>query len=52
MASASIAKKLKTILDFLIDKSQTGFITGRYIGHSTCLVYDIMYFAEKTPNAY
>ena len=48
MASASIANRLKTILDFLIDKSQTGFITGRYIGHSTRLVYDIMYFTEKT----
>ena len=48
MASASIANRLKTILDFLIDKSQPGFITGRYIGHSTRLVYDIMYFTEKT----
>ena len=48
MASASIANRLKTILDFLIDKSQTGFITVRYIGHSTCLVYDIMYYTEKT----
>ena len=47
MASASIANRLKTILDFLIDKSQTGFITGRYIGHSTRLFYD-MYFTEKT----
>ena len=41
MASASIANRLKTILDFLIDKSQTGFITGRYIGHSTHMVYDV-----------
>ena len=48
MASASIANRFKTILDFLIDRSQTGFIIGRYIGHSTRLVYDIMYFTEKT----
>ena len=48
MVSASIANRLKTILDFLIDKSQTEFITGRYIGHSTRLVYDIMYCTEKT----
>ena len=47
-ASTSIANRLKTILEFLIDKSQTGFITVRYIGHSTRLVYDIMYFTEKT----
>ena len=26
MASASIANRLKTILDFLIDKSQTGLV--------------------------
>ena len=35
------------VLDDLIDKTQTGFIPGRYIGHSTRLVYDIMHFAEK-----
>ena len=37
---------LKTILNF--DKSQTELITGRYIGHSTRLVYNIMYFTKKT----
>ena len=52
MASASIANRLKTILDFLIDKSQTGFITDRYIGHSTHLVCDIMYYTEKTQKGF
>ena len=30
-----------------MDKTQTGFISGRYIGHSTPLVYDIMHCTEK-----
>ena len=47
IASASIANRLKLFLNHLVDKSQTGFIAGRYIGHSTRLVYGIMYFSEK-----
>ena len=47
IASASIANRLKLFLSHLVDKSQTGFIAGRYISHSTHLVYDIMYFSEK-----
>ena len=30
--SASIANRLKPHLDYLISKTQTGFLTGRYIG--------------------
>ena len=45
MASA-IAERLKTVLDKLISKSQTGFIKGRYIGGSIRLIYDIMNFTE------
>ena len=47
IASSAIASRLKTTLDYLVDKTQTGFISGRYIGHSTRLVYDIMYCTEK-----
>ena len=47
IASAAIASRLKTVLDYLVDKTQTGFIAGRYIGHSTRLVYDIMHCTEK-----
>ena len=47
IASSAIASRLKTTLDYLVDKTQTGFISGRYIGHSTRLVYDIMHCTEK-----
>ena len=47
IASASIANQLKTMLDKLINKDQSGFISGRYIGDNTRLVYDLMQFVEK-----
>ena len=46
MASGAIANRLKTVLDILIDKDQTGFIKGRFIGENTRLIYDIMNFTE------
>ena len=45
--SASIANKLKPHLDYLISKTQTGFLTGRYIGENARLVYDILHETEK-----
>ena len=30
----------------LINKDQTGFISGRFIGENTCLLYDIMKITE------
>ena len=45
--SAAIANRLKSTLESLIDKTQTGFIHDRYNGHSTRLVYDITYHTEK-----
>ena len=48
IASASIANRLKTILNDIISDSQNGFLDGRYIGESTRLVYDIIHHCEKS----
>ena len=37
---------IKPFLDALIKDTQNGFVSGRYIGESTRLVYDIMSFTE------
>ena len=38
IASASIAILIKTVIDKLIIKDQSGFIAGRYIGDNTQIV--------------
>ena len=47
LASATIANRLKKVLSILISKSQTGFMSGRFIGESTRLTYDIMHYVDK-----
>ena len=47
LASATIAGRLKKVLDNLISDSQCGFIKGRFIGESTRLVYDLMHYTES-----
>ena len=47
IASASIANRLKGLLANLINEDQTGFISNRYIGENTRLIYDIMFYTEK-----
>ena len=47
IASASIANRIKTVIDKLISRDQTGFISGRYIGDNTRLVYDLMQFVDE-----
>ena len=47
LASAAIANRIKPILNYLIDRSQTGFISGRNIAESTRLVYDIIHTTDK-----
>ena len=46
LLSSAIAERLKTVLDKLVSKCQTGFIKGRFIGESTRLIYDIMNYTE------
>ena len=46
MASAVIAERIKPHLDKIISRSQTGFLSGRYIGETTRLVYDLMHYTE------
>ena len=47
IASGCIAERLKTVLTKLISSDQTGFISGRYIGENTRLIYDIMNITEE-----
>ena len=46
-ASACISNRLKKVLDKLIHDDQKGFISGRFIGENTRLMYDIIYETEK-----
>ena len=50
IVSATIANRLKTVLQYLIDSSQSAHLRGRFIGDNIRLVYDIIQFAklEKT----
>ena len=47
LASGSIAERIKQVLDKLISKEQTGFMSGRYIGENTRLIYDILHITDK-----
>ena len=47
MFSTAIANRLKKVHNKLVSETQTGFITGRFIGKNTKIVYDIMHYLEK-----
>ena len=46
IASLALANRLKTVLDCLISKTQSGFIKGRFNGDSTRLIYDLIHLIE------
>ena len=45
--SSSAANRLKGVLDKLISRTQTGFISGRYIRENIRLIYDLLHYTEK-----
>ena len=46
--SAAVSARMQSVMDKLIDKGQTAYIKGRFIGENTRLVYDaINYLIEK-----
>ena len=53
MASASKARRIKTVIDKLISRDQSGypfkniFKSGRYIGHNTQIVYDLKQLVDE-----
>ena len=47
IGSSAIANRIKKILDYVISPEQSGFISGRYIGDSTRLIYDLMCYTDQ-----
>ena len=47
LASGCIAERMKLILNKLISNDQTGFMSGRYIGENTRLIYDILHITDE-----
>ena len=46
LCSAAIVNRIKPLLNKIIDKTQCGFVQGRYIGECTRLVYDILSYTK------
>ena len=46
VVSTAIANRLKTIIGHIISPCQTAYISGRYIGENTRLLFDILTFAR------
>ena len=48
LGSSAIANRIKKYMNKLISPEQSGFISGRYIGDNTRLIYDLMYCCENS----
>ncbi len=46
IATTAFARRLQCVLDKIISTDQSGYIKGRYIGHSIRLIKDIMDYAK------
>ena len=42
-----MAIRIKTVIDNLISRDQSGVISGRYTGDNTRIVYDLMQFVDE-----
>ena len=47
IVSGCIAERIKSVLTDLMSQAQTGFISGRYIGENTRLIYDILHITDE-----
>ena len=46
LVSGCIAERIKSVLNKLISNDPTGFLSGRYIGENTRIVYDILHVTD------
>ena len=46
--SSMVSNRLKAVLPSIINEDQTGFISGRFIGENTRMVYDTIEYCEAT----
>ena len=47
IGSSTIANRIKKFLGHAVSPEQSGFISGWYIGDSTCLIYELMSIVEQ-----
>ena len=46
LASGAIASRIKSILPFIIDTDQSGFMSGRFSGDNIRLIYDVLNYGN------
>ena len=46
IASSALAARLRTVLQKIISKTQSGFMSNFFIGENTLLIYDIIHYAN------
>ena len=47
IASSALASRLRMVLNKIISDTQSGFMTGRFIGENTRLIYDLMHYTQN-----